>query len=180
LIVLILVVACHVGEPSLRRRGDHVPGADLQSLGVAPAQEQTVRAVYEDWRRVCQWVAENTQRGDVFLTPRQQQTFKWRTGRAEVATWKDVPQEAGAIVQWWRRLQDIDGGGGDPRGSGSLAGQRVAELARKYGAEYVIVDRSTARPTASIRVYPAGSEWNDSYAVYRAARLVSGGRSKSP
>jgi len=74
---------------------------------LSPAQNR--RARYADWREICAWIAapDNIPPDARFLTPRESCTFKWYTGRAEVVTWKEVPQDAWSIVQWWRRLQDI-------------------------------------------------------------------------
>jgi hypothetical protein len=119
---------------------------------------------------VCRWVEENTRPGDCFLTPRGQQTFKWRAGRAEVATWKDIPQEAGAVVQWWRRLRELSLAAADPSGLAGSGVEPLAELARKYGAQYVIVDRTrTFGPLGMRRIYPFVSELNPTYEVYRTA-----------
>ena len=43
----------------------------------------------------------------VFLVPRDAQTFKWYTGQRDVVNWKDVPQDAKTLLEWWRRIQDI-------------------------------------------------------------------------
>ena len=73
--------------------------------------EQDRSTRYADWREVCDWIAApgNIPPGARFLTPKESCTFKWYTGRAEVVTWKEVPQDAWAIVQWWQRLQEIHG-----------------------------------------------------------------------
>ena len=54
----------------------------------------------------------------IFLTPTDHQTFKWYAQRAELVTWKDVPQDAESIVEWSERLtrrpslaREHDGGG---------------------------------------------------------------------
>ncbi len=66
-------------------------------------------ARHADWHRVCAWAAGHTPPDAVFLTPWQTQTFRWHSGRAEVATFKDVPQDAASIVGWWKRLNGIHG-----------------------------------------------------------------------
>ena len=47
----------------------------------------------------------------LFLTPRMSQTFRWYASRGEVVNWKDIPQDAKGIVEWWRRLGEIWGVG---------------------------------------------------------------------
>ncbi|MBM3964237.1 MAG: hypothetical protein FJ308_04110, partial [Planctomycetes bacterium] len=48
---------------------------------------------YRDWVEVCDWVRKNTPKDGIWLTPRNQQSFKWRAQRAELAAWKDMPQD---------------------------------------------------------------------------------------
>jgi hypothetical protein len=95
------------------------------------------------------------------------QTFKWYTGRSEVATWKDIPQDAKAIVQWWARLQDIYGTGcapPEPRWRSTLTGlspERLRQLGAKYGADYLIDEQSD-----SLSDLPS-LYGNERYAIYR-------------
>jgi hypothetical protein len=106
----------------------------------------------------------------LFLTPREQQTFKWYAGRAEVVNWKDVPQDAPGLVEWKRRMTDVY-----PRDKehhrhdlAAFTDEELIELAREYQAEYVIVDLTRAsRPIGLSRLYPRAGEVNASFAVYR-------------
>ena len=139
---------------NLERRTDLRPGADRQSLPTWDDARET-RQAYEAWCRVCWWISEHTAPDVRFITPRAQQTFKWRAGRSEVCSWKDVPQEAEALVDWWQREAEIY-----PRTvlAGGLAAhgeQRLLELAEKYGAQYILLDRYPGRrPLRLPRVYP--------------------------
>ncbi len=126
---------------------------------------------YYGWRRVCKWIAENTPPDARFLTPRWNGSFKWYTGRSEVVTWKEIPQDAESIVQWWHRLLDIyvvD----DPilgkRWIGTLAElreKRLLELAAKYNVDYIV---TTWSPTLDLEL--AFGECGNPYLVYRARR----------
>src|SRR5262249_36688409 len=103
-------------------------------------------AAMSDWRDVGRWVMSKTPHDAVFLTPLRFSTFKWYAGRGEVATWKDMPQDAASINQWMARLNEIYGTGfGDPdrRWHWSLAevgDGRLRQLAAKYHAGYAIVE----------------------------------------
>ena len=130
---------------------------------------------YDDWREVCRWAAANTPADALFITPRMSGTFRWYAGRGEVATWKDIPQDAAGIVAWWRRLADIYSVGGQyppvrwTDFLGQVGPQRLAQLARKYGAHYAIVQLSPDVPPlpdspGSVKVHANGS-----FAVYRFA-----------
>jgi hypothetical protein len=107
-------------------------------------------AFYPAWEDVCGWIAEHTPPDAVFLTPRLNLSFKWRTGRSEVINRKDIPQDAAGIVEWSARVKDVynknyDKRLGDERidvdSIGELGTERVRELAKKYDAQYVLSDR---------------------------------------
>jgi hypothetical protein len=130
--------------------------------------------VYGDWRDICRWVVEanHTSPDARFITPLNSMTFKWYTGRGEVATWKDMPQDAHSIVEWWQRLNELFATGSqnpNERWRASLAElgqQRTQQLAKKYGAQYAIVEVVSGVPRMEQQpVYE-----NRSYAVYRLDR----------
>lgn len=157
----IVAAVVHVGQYAVRRPWPTPPRADR---GVS----------YVSWRLACQWVVQS---GKIppdarFLTPRQSQTFRWYTGRAEVATWKDIPQDAASIVQWWRRLRELHG----PRSRHAqrrwrrslleLGPKRLRQLAEKYQAQYVLVEY---RPEGPIKAKPLyHNRW---YAIYQTSDL---------
>jgi hypothetical protein len=136
-----------------QRLGNDVPPADVKISD------------YPAWVDVCDWIATHTPPDSVFLTPRGNLTFKWRTGRQEVANRKDIPQNAEGIVAWHDRLKDIytlQFGGVDQSvdSVGALGNERVRELAKKYHAQYVLSDRGQLLSLP--RVYQ-----NEEYIVYR-------------
>src|SRR5690606_8840895 len=113
----------------------------------------------------CEWCRVNTSPDSLFLTPRLNQTFKWRAERSEVITYKDVPQDAESLLEWKRRMDDVfrlAGAGGlpMPAGLGQLGTERIRELAHKYGFEYVVttVDYPLELPVEF---------QNETYVVYR-------------
>ena len=99
-----------------------------------------------------------------FITPFNAQTFSWHTGRSQVATRKDIPQDAASIVAWWDRLQDVYGTG-DPDSPwfASLAErspETLRALGRRYQADFLLTE--TTLPVELPLVLK-----NDAYAVYR-------------
>lgn len=155
---------------NIQRRIDLRPGAVVQGQRIQAGRREEARQKYHDWKKVCAWIAQSTDQSDQFLTPYRNQTFKWYAGRSEVVTWKDFPQDAESILQWWRRLQEIH------RESPYRWRKTLAELselelfafARKYQCRYVLVERSR-RATAvgsDKQVYPQGSDRNANYVVY--------------
>lgn len=121
---------------------------------------------WQDWQAACRHAAQHTPPGACFLTPRLAQTFKWYAGRSEVATWKDTPQDAQAIVEWWHRLRDVYGI--DPCWPGwfwcqslaELPPSRLRDLGGRYGAEYLLVESDPPLPLPCIYR-------NRTYAIYR-------------
>jgi len=150
---LMLASACQPRIIALRTHENPVPPADAKSTG------------YSDWIKVCDWIAENTASNALFITPRLNQSFKWRTGRAEVVNKQDIPQDARGIVEWDRRLKDIfyfnQNGVEQTLDSIGVRGtETVSELAKKYHAQYVLMDRG------QLLKLPIAFR-NDEYVVYR-------------
>lgn len=121
---------------------------------------------HRDWRAACLWAGDHTPPDARFLTPRMAQTFKWHAGRAEVVTWKDIPQDARAIVEWRRRLVDIHGTSLADRSARwhdsltELSASELRRLGQCYQADYLLTE---AAPRLALkRIYQ-----NNSYAIYR-------------
>jgi hypothetical protein len=154
LLASVLYTGWYLSDVAGRRALDPLPPADARM------------ADFKAWTDACEWIAENTSAGSLFLTPRLNHSFKWRTGRPEVVNRKDIPQDAQGILEWNRRIKDIyyyEGSVGliGPIDSlGQLGDDRVRELAKKYGADYVLSDRSQLLSLP--RAYR-----NEEYVVYR-------------
>ena len=124
-----------------------------------------------DWMDACDWVATNTQPGDLFLTPRMNQTFKWRTGRPEVVTHKDVPQDAEGIAEWWRRIDDVyryqlpEGRRKWRRNIAEQGQEKIEELGWKYGAKYALVPGRY--PIDIRRIGMTSAYVNNSFTIYK-------------
>ena len=159
LAVAVLIAVVHVAGYAIRRPFPTVPRADQLHD-------------YAAWGSACSWVAES---GEVaadarFLTPRMGQTFKWYAGRSEVVTWKDVPQDARSIVEWWDALHALYATRspyGGYRWHNSLAEslatkgtERMKQLGDTYQADYVLTVRWPPLPL------PVVYE-NRAYVIYR-------------
>jgi hypothetical protein len=121
-----------------------------------------------DWREACLWAADerNTPCTARFITPRMAQTFKWYAHRAEVATWKDVPQDAIEIVEWRGRIEDLfTNNGGNPEyrwyeSLNELSPERLEQLAKKYKADYLITE--SIDPPLNLKIVYQ----NENYIIY--------------
>ncbi|MCS7236924.1 MAG: hypothetical protein NZ899_01485 [Thermoguttaceae bacterium] len=122
---------------------------------------------YDAWRDVCRWVAtsDKVPEGSRFLTPRTSYTFRWYARRADVVNWKDIPQDAPAIVRWWHTLCKVHAyrdATGRLRWLPNLAyagAERLQKVAREVGAEFAIAP--TWPPLDLPILYK-----NETYAVY--------------
>jgi hypothetical protein len=160
-----VLVTLNTADVFFRRAYDPLPQAFVRAANV-PADERAKQ--YRDWRDACDWIRQHTPDDAVFITPKSQQSFKWYAERAEVVCWKDVPQDARAIVEWRDRLGKVF-----PRrvrwyGLAAHTTEGLLDLGRRYGASYVVVDRTrSSRGLALPRVYPRPSQTESAYEVYR-------------
>jgi hypothetical protein len=157
LVFAVAIPLRHIGYSTIERLDDPTPPADASMHDPAA------------WADVCDWIADNTPRDAVFLTPRRAVSFKWRTSRAEVANRKDIPQDAEHMVEWFHRLEDLfyyqTGDGAEPFDSiGQLGTERAVEMARRYGANYIVSDQDN--PLALKAIYPTREHPNYKYVVY--------------
>jgi len=169
--LFVILILAATGIHVFEKNADPRPVADQRSL---PSYElESVRTIetYRNWRKVCAWIAENTPPDSCFITPMEQQTFKWYAGRAEVASWKDIPQDAEAIVEWHRRIIEVT----EPQrrydvGLMAFSDEQLAAIAQKYEADYLLVRQSQvnlANPPSKLkRVYPADSNSKTTYVVF--------------
>lgn len=143
-----------------------LPEADFRTLAVKDKTVEEQDWIYRDWRNACRWIRSQTPEDSLWLTPRHQQSFKWYTGRQELACWKDIPQDSRSMLQWWERFKDCY----RTDEEGELmpwTTERLLELRDKYGIRFVLVDRRIQEePPLLPLVYPLGGEWNDHYAIF--------------
>jgi len=96
------------------------------------------------WQEACRWVRENTPLDALFLVPRHAQSFKWYAHRSDLVTWKDMPQNATALVAWRDRYQNVHryvDKQGQQATHRSLARQgtaRIRQLAKDYQLDFVL------------------------------------------
>lgn len=133
----------NVGSTTWDLHGQEIPAADRQGKIASSAQ-------LADWRDACEWVRRHTAPESRFLTPPDQQTFKWYAHRGEVVTWKDVPQDAAGLVEWSQRLKNVRAW----RESESLdeSEGRLRELRRAYDFQFVILDWPVSFPVPTLPV----------------------------
>ena len=135
-----IAIALTIGRIDIDRHSDPRPRADQAALPNYADSEDRTMGTYRNWLRVCDWIKNNTPADAQFITPDQQQTFKWYAQRAEVVNWKDVPQDAEAMVDWSQRVSWLIK---PQRGLGlglmEYSDLRLEDLAATYGATHLLV-----------------------------------------
>ena len=144
-----------------------IPAGDKAHFVAKSDSEADQLKQFEDWLRVCEWIRKNSEPQSLWLTPRRQQSFKWHTGRPELACWKDSPQNAQALVEWSQRLADayqFD----KEKILQPWTTEKLWELHTKYGIRYVLLDRRVPKqiPPLLPILYPSQNELNDTFAVF--------------
>lgn len=123
------------------------------------------------WVAACDWIRDHAPPDAMCLIPRHAQSFKWYASRADVVNWKDIPQDARSVIQWFARVKDvfatvnIDGERyilGSPEQWGAV---RALQVAHKYDADYIV---ARSEPPLGLReVFAATSDpERPGYSVY--------------
>lgn len=149
-----------------------VASAARQQLGVAMPGEADA-----EMADVAAWAKANTATDALFLVPPHDQSFTLAAQRAEVVSFKHVPQLSKEIIEWKRRLDDVlDMNVATlptpmPRTMAAMADRYAAlpadhlrGLAAEYGCDYTITMAPLPNATP-VHVSPAKRYW-----VYRADR----------
>ncbi len=99
---------------------------------------------------LCGWVKTQTPKDAVFLTPPDNESFRFQCERAIVVDWKTTPIIPADLLEWIRRLQDVTGketitSRSDLGGYALLDDGRLDKLRRKYNIDFVVL-RTRYRP----------------------------------
>ncbi len=150
--------------------------AHLMHIAVDRVQNPAPPAVarmgnVDAWIDACEWIRDHAPPDAICLVPRHAQAFKWYAERADVVNWKDVPQNAVGVVEWFRRIKDIYPTIETPDGPTILGSpeqwgaRRANSIARRYGADYII---ARSEPPLGLReVFASGiDDPEGGYAIY--------------
>lgn len=163
LVTAIVLASLFVSDAYWRRRDDPRPDAVIQAGPAGLDMQQR----FTDWSAACQWITAHAGEDEIVLTPRGQQTFKWYAARGEVVNWKDIPQDAQGIVEWWRRHNEVYPPAVRAEGLVALDLTTLRALAHRYGFRYVIIDRAKSlTPPQLPRAFPPPSDRGAMYEVY--------------
>ncbi|MDZ4782003.1 MAG: DUF6798 domain-containing protein [Planctomycetia bacterium] len=154
-------------------------GIQTHTLGYPRADRPGKVLDAEAWREVCEWIAENTPRDAKFITPRQNQSFKWYAERPEVVTWKDVPQDARSIVRWNELLTEVYGHPDDTWSWDAMMllmdWEELCAFGKRLNADYLILESDGAYVLRYKGVHDSrivlGEEYVDTQGVYFVYKL---------
>ena len=147
---------------------ESIPAGDKAHFVSKKDSSEEQQSQFRDWLRVCEWIRAHTDPKGLWLTPRRQQSFKWHTGRPELACWKDAPQNAQAVVEWSQRLADAYQFSKGAKILQPWSTEKLLELHTKYDVRYVLLDLRVAgqKPPLLQILYPPQNEINENFAVF--------------
>jgi len=115
------------------------------------------KKVVKEWLDICHWIKENTPKSAKFWVPRGSSTFKWHAERSDIGVWKNIPQDAAAIVEWWKSMYELNR---FRNAEGKVVEDRlltmlllsktedeITTLQQKYGFEYILCTQSLEMPS---------------------------------
>jgi Domain of unknown function (DUF6798) len=123
------------------------------------------------YRDVCEFAREQTPIDAVFVVPPNEEEFRVTARRAIVVNFKGVPQLSGELREWRDRLcrvLDLPDLNGLPRRRFDRTMEAIArrydevpadhliDVARYYGARYVVTEREAAFPPPARQVFESG------------------------
>ena len=180
-VAILLLLA--VGQQFAGNLRDPRSGSTRQASGRTAPIVDSQRDIQADrnWQSVCHWISRNTPSNAVFVTPANQQTFKWYADRAEVANWKDMPQDAAGVIEWHDRLNRLYRV--VPQSEMGILGlfnHEILQIAEDYGADYLIVEtrfvdrrQQIGYPTGFQQIWPRDDSRRSTWTVFRLPRPVT-------
>ncbi len=110
-----------------------LPAPDANASGMSPADRR-------DWIGVCRWLRDQTPPEALLATANESWAVKWFAERPEYVSFKDCPQDAAGIVEWWRRRQVLVAWSRTARQDGRLTPEELQVLHDRTGIDYLIVN----------------------------------------
>lgn len=129
-----------------------LPGADKNPSRMTPS----VRA---DWIAALGWIKSETTHEIVLWMPDEDWAVKWFCERPEYVNFKDCPQDAAGIVEWYERRVRLAEWKRAAAADGRLSIEELAELHEQTGITHVVasrigpVDLEPVYANASFRAY---------------------------
>lgn len=191
--VCVCIVAASIGFNCQQNFVDARSGSARQAARTPQTAEQLKREIEAErnWIKTCQWIRENTPAQARFITPYNQQTFKWHARRAEVANRKDMPQDGRSVIKWSGQLALLyEGAVRQPIGELSAGDsnqsidvgflplgfrEHLKAVAEHLSADYLVVEQRLVDefvlyyrlPECLEQIYPETGQRKSTYVVFR-------------
>ncbi len=149
---------------------------------LVPRSNPPKESISNGWLDVCRWAGKNTPEDAVFLVPRGYESWKWNAHRAEVANWKEIPQDASSMVNWFAMMEDLYTTGlkkGKERWNDPLIAvmiakgeKRITRQAGQYKIDYIVAEQ----PPYNLASQPKAKERFDAllkdHKVYQNSHFI--------
>ena len=149
---------------------------------LVPRSNPPKESISNGWLDVCRWARENTPEDAVFLVPRGYESWKWNAHRAEIANWKEIPQDASSMVKWFGLMEDLYTTGlkegkdrwNDPLIAVVLAKgeKRIARQAEKYKIDYIVVEQPPYNIASQPKIKERFDDLVKDHKVYQNSHFI--------
>lgn len=147
-VTLAALVAARVAPLPTRRRWALVAGGFVSAFlaallwpGIDKNPSRMPRPVRADWIAALTWVAAETPRECLLWTPDEDWAVKWFAERPEYVNFKDCPQDAAGIVEWYERRVRLAEWKRDAGSDGLFTAPELAEIGERTGITHVVLSR---------------------------------------
>lgn len=108
-----------------------LPGADRNPAGMD-------RDTRREWIDVCEWVRDHTPQDSLLYAVHESWAVKWYAQRPEYVSFKDCPQDAAGIVEWYQRLRLLSDWSRRAFADETADDAELNELHRETGISFLI------------------------------------------
>lgn len=129
-----------------------LPGRDRSPSRMPPDKEA-------DWIAACNWIRQNTPEDALLYAANEDWAVKWYAQRPEYVNYKDCPQDAAGIIEWYRRLVFMSAWARRHYDDALFSSAELQDLHDETGITHLLVSRFG--PMEAQPVYA-----NDSFRVY--------------
>ena len=142
--ILLLVIGLYLADALGDRYWDPRPRGDVLTLPKSKkkdplARKENTLRIHRHWQLACLWMRNNSPKDAIAITPLRQQTFKWYSGRGEVVTRKDMPQDASSLMIWNERRNAVYPLVDGSRSLSRVGNDLLAANCVRYDADYLVL-----------------------------------------
>jgi hypothetical protein len=99
------------------------------------------RTLEADWIAACSWIRDHAPAAALVYAANEDWAVKWYAQRPEYVNYKDCPQDAAGIVEWYERLVFMSQWSRDHYGDAVFSAEDLSDLRRQTGITHLLVSR---------------------------------------